>query len=89
MEIIGVKELFIFYQMSHRNINIQVYKTISYRILGSLTTVIISLVLGLPINWAVILGVGELVLKPILYFFHERVWEKYRERTELDSDKIF
>lgn len=87
--IIGAKELHIFYQMNYKNINIQVYKTISYRILGSLTTVILSIILGLPINWAVILGTGELVLKPILYFLHERIWEKYKEKTEYSSDKIF
>lgn len=75
--------------MSHRNINIQVYKTISYRILGSLTTVVISLILGLSINWAMILGVGELILKPVLYFLHERAWDKYKEKTEYTSDKIF
>jgi uncharacterized membrane protein len=26
---------------------------------------------------ASMLGIGELVLKPILYFLHERVWYKY------------
>lgn len=88
-EIIGVKELSIFYQMSHKIINIQLYKTISYRILGSLITVFISLILGLTINWAVVLGAGELILKPILYFFHERIWEKYKERIEYNSDKVF
>lgn len=75
--------------MSNKDINIQVYKTISYRILGSLTTVILSIILGLPINWAVVLGAGELVLKPLLYFVHERVWEKYKEKVEYRSDKVF
>lgn len=75
--------------MSHKNINIQIYKTISYRIFGSLTTILLSLLLGLSINWAVILGVGELVLKPILYFVHERFWDKYKEDSENNSDKIF
>jgi uncharacterized membrane protein len=71
------------------NINVQIYKTISYRILGSLTTVILSLILGLSINWAVILGVGELVLKPILYFIHESLWDKYKQSLDRSSDKIF
>ena len=75
--------------MNRRNINTQIYKTISYRILGSLTTVILSLILGLSINWAVVLGVGELILKPILYFLHERLWDKHKERIEYSSDKIF
>jgi uncharacterized membrane protein len=71
------------------NINIQIYKTISYRILGSLTTVVLSLLLGLEINWALILGAGELILKPILYFLHETLWEKYKDKIETTSDKIF
>lgn len=84
---IGVKELFIFYQLN--NTKIQILKTVSYRILGSFTTVILSLVLGLPINWALILGVGELFLKPVLYFLHEVIWDKYFTRQEYQSDKIF
>ncbi len=52
-------------------------KTITYRILGTLTTVGLTIGAGLPIKWAAMVGVGELVLKPILYFFHERFWYKY------------
>jgi uncharacterized membrane protein len=26
---------------------------------------------------ASLLGVGELVIKPVIYFFHERLWYKY------------
>jgi len=75
--------------MNNKNINIQIYKTISYRILGSLTTIAISLILGLEINWAIILGLGELILKPILYFLHETLWDKYKQKIEYTSDKIF
>lgn len=52
-------------------------KTISYRFLGTLTTVITAYLLGAPIALASMLGVGELVLKPIIYFLHERIWYKY------------
>ena len=52
-------------------------KSISYRILGTLTTVILSLSAGLEIKWAAMVGVGELIIKPIIYFFHERIWYKY------------
>lgn len=52
-------------------------KTISYRFLGTLTTVITAYCLGAPIALASMLGVGELVLKPIIYFLHERLWYKY------------
>jgi uncharacterized membrane protein len=51
-------------------------KSITYRILGTLTTVILTTFAGLPLEWAAVVGVGELVIKPILYFLHERAWYK-------------
>jgi len=33
--------------------------------------------LGASLEVSSMLGVGELVLKPVIYFFHERVWYKY------------
>ena len=52
-------------------------KTISYRFLGTLTTVMVAYCLGVPIALASMLGVGELLLKPVIYFLHERLWYKY------------
>ena len=54
-----------------------ILKTISYRILGTLTTVIIAYSLGASLKVSSMLGVGELVLKPVIYFLHERLWYKY------------
>jgi uncharacterized membrane protein len=54
-----------------------VVKTITYRILGTITTVVLSVSAGLPVKWAAMVGVGELILKPIIYFLHERFWYKY------------
>jgi uncharacterized membrane protein len=52
-------------------------KTISYRILGTLTTVSIAFLAGL--NWEIssLLGVGELFFKPLIYFLHERFWYRF------------
>lgn len=52
-------------------------KTISYRILGTLTTVVVAYSFGAGLKLASLMGFGELVLKPIIYFFHERIWYKY------------
>lgn len=49
-------------------------KTIFYRILGTLTTVLVALCLGMSIEISSLLGVGELIFKPIIYFLHERIW---------------
>jgi uncharacterized membrane protein len=54
-----------------------ILKTFSYRILGTLTTVFTAYALGASFELSSLLGVGELLIKPILYFFHERVWYKY------------
>ena len=54
-----------------------ILKTISYRFVGTITTVSVAYSLGASIEMSSLLGVGELVLKPILYFLHERAWYKY------------
>jgi uncharacterized membrane protein len=54
-----------------------ILKTVSYRILGTLTTVGVAYSLGATIQMSALLGVGELVMKPFLYFAHERLWYKY------------
>ena len=53
-----------------------ILKTISYRVLGTLTTVTIAYLLGASIEVSSILGIAELVVKPLIYFMHERVWYK-------------
>jgi uncharacterized membrane protein len=60
-------------------------KTITYRILGTLTTVIAAYIIGGSLKVASLLGLGELVLKPVIYFLHERVWYKY-VKFGLDKD---
>ena len=54
-----------------------ILKTISYRLFGTLTTVLVALSCGVSLEMSSLLGVGELTLKPIIYFFHERMWYKY------------
>ena len=52
-------------------------KTISWRAVGTLDTVILSwIITG---NWKLGLTIGavEIITKMILYFFHERFWYKY------------
>ena len=51
-------------------------KTVTYRILGTGVTVLSALAFGADIEVASLLGVGELIFKPFLYFIHERLWYK-------------
>ena len=52
-------------------------KTISYRLLGTSVTVVSAVLLGMDLKLASLIGIGELIIKPLLYFLHERVWYKY------------
>ena len=63
--------------MIENSLKRHILKTISYRILGTLTTVIIAYSLGASLKVSSMLGVGELILKPVIYFLHERLWYKY------------
>jgi uncharacterized membrane protein len=54
-----------------------ILKTITYRLFGTTVTVSTALFLGASIQIASILGAGELLLKPIVYFIHERIWYKF------------
>lgn len=52
-------------------------KTVSWRIIGTLDTMILSgIITG---SWELGLTIGgvEVFTKMILYFFHERLWYKY------------
>jgi len=54
-----------------------ILKTISYRILGTLITVGSAFSLGISLELSSLIGIGELLFKPIVYFIHERVWYKF------------
>jgi uncharacterized membrane protein len=54
-----------------------ILKTISYRIIGTLTTVIVAYLLGASLEVSSLLGLGELIIKPIFYYLHERIWFRY------------
>ena len=51
-----------------------IVKSISYRFIGTITTILLTIAAGLPIKWAGMVGLGELIIKPIIYFLHERIW---------------
>jgi len=53
-------------------------KTISWRVVGTIDTVVISYVITGTLALAFSIGVIELVSKLVLYFFHERAWNKIK-----------
>ncbi len=53
-----------------------VVKTISWRTVGTLDTIIISYFITGDLVMAASIGSIEVVTKMILYYFHERAWNK-------------
>jgi uncharacterized membrane protein len=54
-----------------------ILKTVTYRVLGTLTTILVAYSLGASVELSSLIGVGELLLKPTIYFFHERIWYNF------------
>ncbi len=55
-----------------------VVKSISWRAVGTLDTILISWIITGQVKTALSIGGIELVTKMLLYFFHERVWNSIK-----------
>ena len=65
-----------------------ILKAISWRILGSIDTILLSfIVAGNPIS-AFKIGFSELLSKMFLYYAHERIWQKWIINVSNLSNKI-
>jgi uncharacterized membrane protein len=53
-------------------------KTFSWRLVGTLDTILISYFLTDSVKIALSIGGIEMVTKMTLYFFHERIWNKIK-----------
>lgn len=51
-------------------------KAVSWRLTGSLDTLIITFVITGKLKWAFTISGVELFTKIFLYYVHERVWQK-------------
>ncbi|MFP4846996.1 DUF2061 domain-containing protein [Winogradskyella sp. PE311] len=60
------------------NIKRSIVKTISWRVVGTLATVVISYLITGTLALAFSIGGIELVSKMVLYFFHERAWNNIK-----------
>ena len=57
-------------------------KSVSWRVVGTLDTIGISWILTGEVDTALAIGSVELVTKMILYFGHERIWNRIKFRRE-------
>ena len=53
-------------------------KTISWRIIGTIDTVVISWLITGTLALAISIGALEFITKMVLYFFHERAWNNIK-----------
>jgi uncharacterized membrane protein len=61
-------------------------KALTWRVTGTLDTFLLSYLITRQLKFAVAISATELVTKIILYYFHERIWDKVKwGRTEADS----
>lgn len=51
-------------------------KTFSWRMIGTVDTILISYFLTGTLDVALSIGGIELITKMVLYFFHERIWNQ-------------
>lgn len=51
-----------------------IFKSVSWRIVGTLDTITISWFITGKVGTALTIGSIELITKMVLYFFHERIW---------------
>ena len=54
-------------------------KTISWRIIGTLDTILLSWFITGNWKWGIAIGTTEVITKMILYFLHERAWYKFSD----------
>ncbi|RAJ14547.1 DUF2061 domain-containing protein [Olleya aquimaris] len=65
-------------EVSEEKIKRSIVKTISWRVVGTLATIVISYLITGTLALAFSIGGIELVSKMVLYFFHERAWGKIK-----------
>lgn len=53
-------------------------KSISYRITGTITTFLISLIVTGEVNFALSIMSVDFVTKIAIFYFHERLWNKIK-----------
>lgn len=61
-------------------------KTITWRVVGTLDTILLGWLLTGDISTGVSIGVVEFATKMVLYFIHERIWFKVRVFREASSN---
>ncbi|URQ65085.1 DUF2061 domain-containing protein [SAR86 cluster bacterium] len=62
-------------------------KALTWRTIASIVTALIAWFFGVPAKAIGLVFFADLVIKFILYFFHERLWAKYIKFGLVSRDK--
>lgn len=62
-----------------------ILKTFSWRLLGSLDTMLLTYILTGNISSSASISLVEIVTKTILYYFHERIWFTFKHFKNIPS----
>ncbi len=60
-----------------KGVKVAAYKAITWRIVGTIDTMIISYIMTGSFKIAFSIGGFEVFSKMVLYFFHERIWARW------------
>lgn len=63
-------------------------KAISWRIVGTIDTIIISYIITGKISLAVSIGSIEVFTKITLFYFHDRIWEFFKLKKKVQHGAI-
>ena len=64
--------------MMHAKPKRSIAKSITWRITGTLTTIVIVWIATGKVDAAIGIGIAELITKMLIYYGHERVWARIR-----------
>ena len=54
------------------------YKALTWRILASLDTFLVSFIITGRFDWATGIAIFEIITKSIIYYLHERIWNRVK-----------
>jgi|AntRauMFilla1563_2_1112583.scaffolds.fasta_scaffold03512_3 uncharacterized membrane protein len=61
----------------YSEIKTSAFKAVTWRIIGTIDTIVISYLMTGNVKIALSIGSFEVFTKMILYFFHERIWARW------------
>jgi uncharacterized membrane protein len=66
-----------------------IIKTISWRVIGTLDTIILSSIITGDVKLGMSIGGVEVITKMVLYFLHERAWYKFSDFVVKNNNKKY